>query len=246
MRKLFVLFGVVTALSAGSAYGNDPSQEPHDWSGPYLGVQLGYGWAKSDFTDAAYNGGFSIYPVLNWSARSDGLLAGLQAGYNIQDGSTVFGIEGELGYLNLDGSRMQPGEDPLGVPYDAAGTIDGGPYAALNVRLGHAIDKTLIYAKVGAVYSTARVGFLDTCTTAPCGDGMIDGSEKVGWGYQLGAGVEHALTNHWTIKAEYTYLDFGDATITATQVGGGGAGSVFHTDSDLSAHKFSIGLNYRF
>lgn len=50
---------------------------------------------------------------------------GLQAGYNWQHGRLVWGVEGEIGYLDIDDSRLQPGSDPFGDPYDASGTVDG-------------------------------------------------------------------------------------------------------------------------
>jgi len=186
-------------------------------------------------------------PTVKWRTRSDGLLAGINAGHNWRDDNLVFGIEGEIGRLNLSGRRRQPGQDPvLGLPYDAYGSVDKGWYGGLSARLGYALDRTLFYTKAGVVYSTAKLGFSDTCTTDPCGNSTIDASKKVGWGYQLGAGVEHAFTRRWTVKAEYAYMDFGHTTLRGRGVGGGSDGTTFNVRSDLSVHTVKIGLNYKF
>ena len=68
----------------------------------------------------------------------------------------------------------------------------------------------------------------------------------MGWGYQLGAGAEHALNDSWTVKAEYVYLDFGNATISGTGVGGVFNGRLFNIHSDLWVHTVRIGLSYKF
>src|SRR5690606_35166038 len=106
--------------------------------------------------------------------------------------------------------------------------------------------RTLLYSKAGGVWSAAKIGYLDTCITAPCGNGTLDASDRAGWGYQLGAGVEHALTDRWTLRAEYAYFDFGTTTITGTAVGGGSNGRSFNIDADLYVHSLKIGANYRF
>jgi outer membrane immunogenic protein len=220
---------------------------PYDWSGAYIGANVGYGWGKSDFRDAEYNGGHTIFPIVNWDVTSRGLIYGMQAGYNVQRGSFVYGVEGELGYLNLKGATLQPGLDPYGDPYDAYGTVKGGAYGSINLRLGHAVDRTLFFAKAGVVYSDAKIGFYDDCTTGTCGPGLIDAVDKLGFGYQVGAGVEHALTEKWTIKVEYTFLDFGNANPRGiVGAGGGFFGQTKGVEGDLSAHTVRVGLNYKF
>ncbi|MGE5536740.1 MAG: outer membrane protein [Acidobacteriota bacterium] len=243
----FWLVGIAFANAATdlAKRANDASPT-FDWSGTYIGAHIGYGWGHSNFFDDQYNGRPPFFPPVSWGAASDGVIAGIQAGYNWQRGNTVFGVEGEIGLLGLTGAKLQPGTDPFGIPYDASGTIDDGWYGGLSIRLGYAFNRTLLYAKGGFVYSGAKLGFLDTCTTAPCGDGTINASQRVGFGYQLGGGVEYALTDNWTVKVEYLYLDFGSTTITGTGVLGSADGIVYSIDSDLSAHTVKVGVNYKF
>lgn len=245
MTGAFILAGIGFFTTANAAPAATEEQPPFDWSGAYAGIHIGYGWGDSDFTDSEYNGA-PPYPTVGWGVDSDGLITGINAGYNWQRDHMIFGLEGEIGRLNLSGSTAQPGTDPYGIPYDASGTVDKGWYGGLSARLGYAWDRTLLYAKAGVLYSNARSGFKDTCTAGPCGNSTASASKRIGWGYQLGAGVEHAMTKRWTIKAEYAYLDFGTTTISGNIIGGAFGGKPYDIRSDLSMHTVKIGLNYQF
>lgn len=233
---------------SGAANGGSPprdTSDASDWSGSYIGLQLGYGKAKSRFVDSEYNG-VPPYPTVAWDVPSDGWISGLQAGHQWQHNHLVYGVEGELGRLDLDGERLQPGVDPFGIPYDATGIVRGGWFGGMSVRVGYAQNRTLFYGKVGGVYSNAKFGFSDTCVIAHCGTGMADAWKELGWGYQLGAGVEYALSQRWTVKTEYDYMDFGETELHGHYIGGGQSGTPYKVPVDLSAHTVKLGVNYRF
>src|SRR5205814_10206084 len=63
-----------------------------NWSGFYIGGNLGYG--SSGFASPVSQ------PELG-TRRGKGLVGGLQAGYNIQTGSIVWGIEGDISAAGL-------------------------------------------------------------------------------------------------------------------------------------------------
>lgn len=49
MFKKVLLAGAVSALMTGGAQAADIIEPTaHDWSGPYIGLQAGYGWGDSD------------------------------------------------------------------------------------------------------------------------------------------------------------------------------------------------------
>lgn len=239
--KRFILATSASVLLAGTAMAADAIsvyEEPtapvvfapaFTWTGPYVGLHLGYGWGDSTFDDVdGWN-----FTNQQFSVDPDGIFGGAQAGYNWQFNQFVVGIEGELGYLNLDGSAVQPGS-PGG---DTIASLDGGVYAGLSARVGFAFDRTLVYAKAGGVYSWGEYHVNDACNIGPCGAGLMSGSETIGLGYQVGAGIEHAFTDNWTGKIEYSYFDFGSSNVAyATGV----------YNADLSAHTVKIGLNYKF
>jgi len=68
-------------------------------------------------------------------------------------------------------------------------------------------------------------------------------------GLLLGVGIEHALTNNWTVKLEYNYLKYGskEVSIIACDNNSTPACSLpftntYHADKQI----FKIGANYLF
>lgn len=236
--KAQILAAALLLGTSGVALAADPGipmEEPpvgFTWTGGYAGVHIGYGWGDSDFTD---EDGWNLQGQ-TFGVDSDGFLGGVQAGYNWQASSLVFGIEGELGYLDLDGSAAQID----GVFNDTFASVDAGLFAGLSARIGYAMDRTLLYAKAGGVYFDGEYSLSDEVTIA--GPAILSGSEVIGLGYQIGAGVEHAVTDNWTLKLEYAYFDFGNETVTGVD----GAGDPSNYSADLSVHTLKIGANYKF
>ncbi len=68
-------------------------------------------------------------------------------------------------------------------------------------------------------------------------NGFFGNNSRVGW--TLGYGVEFALGNNWSAKAEYDYIDFGRKTTLMSD-----------GTTSISAHptqsQVKIGVNYRF
>lgn len=94
------------------------------WSGPYLGIQGGAGWANGDFSAGG--------PVV--SDDFNGGILGAFAGYNYQfDNNMVLGIEGDVDYNWNDNDYSG-----IKVGTDWQGSVRG--------RVGYAFDHALIYA----------------------------------------------------------------------------------------------------
>lgn len=241
--KNFLLATAAVVLAAPALAADLPVRAPapapvyaapvFSWSGFYVGVNAGYAWGKARSTDLDfYNAGE------RFGSSPDGFMGGAQAGWNWQTGRFVFGLEGELGYLGLDGGAVQP-SSPAG---DTLTYVNKGIYGSVSGRLGYAFDRTLVYAKAGMVYAGGKAEVGDLCNVAPCGPALMYGSKRIGAGYLIGAGVEHAFDNNWSVKLEYAYLDFGKRTVSGVDT----AGIVWNYKNDLHAHTVKVGLNYRF
>jgi outer membrane immunogenic protein len=63
-----------------------------NWTGFYVGLNVGYGFGKSDWDFAAV------------SPSPKGILGGITLGYNFQTGVWLWGIEGDLDYSGMKGS----------------------------------------------------------------------------------------------------------------------------------------------
>jgi outer membrane immunogenic protein len=215
------------------------------WDGFYVGLFAGYGWGDVDTTELFntpfliyYNGTGAPYSLDN----NDGFFGGAQIGYNWQWDWLVLGVEGEIGYLDLGGSRV----DPNSLAFAAGDTVskfDSDFYASLTAKAGIAANNFLIYAKGGVAWLSGDGSTVDACNVFPCGGGLINatgGETMTGW--TLGAGVEYAFSNNWSVKAEYMYMDFGDFNVGGVSNGG----LYFNQTMDVTANTLKVGVNYRF
>lgn len=201
-----------------------------DWTGGYIGIHGGYGAGAVDVTDPSGDF-FEEDAGDSFAVDAAGFLLGLQAGFNWQMDSIVFGLEGQIGYLGASGEDFVE-DDP-----DNYGIVDLGLYADLTGRIGIAADTTLFYLKggVAAAELDAEFGDLDGGDPDLGSFGAVS-EWVVGW--TVGAGVEFAFDDNWSAKAEYQYYDFGDVEFVSTddEVGEG----------SVTAHTVKIGLNYSF
>ena len=160
-----------------------PAIAAPDWSGPYLGVHAGIGWADIAHTDT-----FGAGPTVDYTVNG-GLIGG-HLGYNWQFGQTVIGVEGDWSWSDVSGSTAGP-------PIPA--TFDMKSIASIRGRAGWAFDSVLLFA-------TAGVGWADIdVTQPPFGSGSH-------WhnGWMLGAGGEWRANDSISVRAEYLYGDFGE------------------------------------
>jgi outer membrane immunogenic protein len=115
--------------------------------------------------------------------------------------------------------------------------------ATSSVGIAH--DRWLIYTKAGVAWN--HTNYTDNWV----GGGVplftgADSENRVGW--TVGAGIEWAIWNNWSIKAEYDYLDFGNKTVAVN-------GSVlpgivnfpasFGMENAQQINQFKAGLNWR-
>lgn len=259
MMKMFaVITAAAVVVSAGTAFSADLSEpvpasfeervaSNFDWTGGYVGVNVGGGFGKFkhpfDIT-----GGVPAATLLNGSLdiTSGGFLGGAQAGYNWQNGGFVLGAE-----VDFQGSAVKA-EDSLSLNIGGPGGIDINGDAGTKVqwfgtvraRVGATpADRLLVYGTAGLAYGKVKSYIDGNITAGGAPVAAINESKsdtKVGW--TAGAGAEYAFTNNWTIKSEYLYTDLGKTTLINANVGGFNA----RLRNDVSFHTFRVGLNYKF
>ncbi|WP_202322188.1 outer membrane protein [Mesorhizobium sp. 113-3-9] len=225
--KGLLLASALLSLIGGHALAADAiSAEPttvHDWSGVYVGGQIGYGFGK---TDAVFSSPNTPTFQASQDYDIDGFLGGVQVGYNYQINSLVLGVEADIAGSDIKGHS---GEINVGVRGDTYDTkVDW--FGTLRARAGYAFDSTLIYGTGGLAYGSVENRYLG----GPLNSFSEKGT-KTGW--TLGAGLEQAFTDHWSANVEYLYVDLRDQTIDY-----GGSNTEF--DNKFSTVK--IGMNYKF
>jgi outer membrane immunogenic protein len=253
-RKLAaMLLGTVAALGiAGAASAADlPRKSPPQtfvqplpiftWTGFYAGVSGGYAFdsGKSQLTGTPGLLATGLVPTGKEKTLGDGFIIGGTLGYNYQVGQVVFGLEGDLSYVDL-GKRVFGGTAPLAVTQSQ----DMSYFGTVRGRIGYAFDRFLVYGTGGLAFGEAKA----STTIAGLGSLWTGSKSDTKLGYTLGAGVEYAFTNNWSAKIEYLYYDLGKQNYTAPLIAGPGAGAgVFGTTrAENTGNIVRAGLNYRF
>jgi outer membrane immunogenic protein len=233
-----------------------PAASPR-WTGFYVGVNAGYGWGatRSDTNPNGFNALVPFIP-LNMahenSLKSSGAVGGFQAGYNQQIGNRwIAGAEADwqmsgenatLHYVDPYSLILQTGA--VTTDYKVTplwfGTVRG--------RLGYAFDDGLFaYATGGLAYGSVRLAGTVNNGGVSIG-GPYNGTspfnttELLG-GWTIGGGVEGALINNLSWKAEYLYLNL---AAMSTMVGGPfQLGTVQIQTGRLTNNIVRAGLNLR-
>jgi outer membrane immunogenic protein len=213
-----------------------PAAPAWDWTGMYLGYNVGYGWGKKDLYD--------IYPTPDGSSDGNptlhGALGGLQGGYRKQFNWAVIGIQADYSWSGV-GSHFN-----CFLFGDQVCDAKTQWFASLTGSLGVLVTpQALLYVKGGG--AAVRDQFSDMATTTaslggiPSNPGVIFSADQTRLGWTLGAGFEYAITHNWSIFAEYDYMNFGSQTVSYA----GENGSYFPELITQEMQMVKIGMNYK-
>jgi outer membrane immunogenic protein len=194
----------------------------YNWSGLYAGGHAGYGWGRSTWTDVA-----GLVGDDNTRHNINGALAGLQLGFNVQQGAWVFGVEGDFSWADIKGSSLFDGVDPVETKIRWLSTLTG--------RVGYAHGAWLPYVKGGAVWANERMTI--SLPLAPGAPITVTTDTRTGW--TAGAGLEYGFTPNWSARIEYDYFDLGTSRAQSAFAG-------FPLDVKAHLHAVKFALNYRF
>ena len=198
MRKL-LLSGVaglaLLAASMGVAKAADTFVAPdtaYDWSGFYLGGDIGYG--EANFKGCIECEEASIADAAQLDLN--GIAGGVHAGFNHQmDNNLVLGIEADVMFTDWnDNAGTTDVDDSQKGKVDLLGSVRG--------RLGLAMDRTLIYATGGVAFSDAEWTSIRSSDT--------DTAKLNGIGGVVGGGAEFMLTDNISLRGEGLYYFIGD------------------------------------
>jgi outer membrane immunogenic protein len=232
-------FGAAQSVSAADlpvkapVYKAPPMTPAYNWSGCYIGGQVGYGWVRDKNSETVTaTGAASVFSPTD-TADPSGLKVGGMLGCNWQwSGPFVVGLEGDGEWADINGGSVTfPGSGPPDDFYEARIRWQ----ASARGRIGYAFDRTLLYATGGAafadirhIYTVAATGLSEAFTTT-----------KTGW--TVGGGVEHAFAPNWTARVEYRYSDFGTiSNLPVTTFAG------LTESHNMVEHAVRFGLAYKF
>jgi outer membrane immunogenic protein len=145
-----------------------------NWSGAYVGGGLTYDFGK--FTGS------------NNGRDAKDLGGTLYGGYNMQNGSIVYGAEADISYAGEDGSAGTQGATALTGTQGVNGSVRG--------RVGYDLNPFMVYGTAGVAVANHKL------------EGFGANDEKLAAGYTVGAGVETFVTDNITARVEYRYSDY--------------------------------------
>ncbi len=257
---IMAALGMLLPSSAGA--------QNYNWTGFYAGLHAGAAWGEGKLTSTAscpaddfgartfgyfcsssspawLPNGAAVGAAGTGSASTTGFNGGVQAGFNLQSGSFVYGVEGDIGTfgLKVTGSARAVYPNFGGATFTVGTQTDADWLGTLRGRLGWTSGSMLFYITGGLAFSDINVSnsFSDT-------DGATGASSasKLKAGLALGGGAEWAMNRNWTVKGEYLYVDLGSVSTTARINRGVGYSNGLTTKADINAHIGRVGVNYKF
>lgn len=256
MRKIAFTAAFAACCIANPALAEDEG----DWTGAYIGVNVGYHDAKSD-QSVTVGGSWASesqtlrdfvttsYPA---DSKAQDVNFGGQIGYNYQTaGGLVMGLEADVSALSGKESSVR---GPMAYPaapaltYTVASTFDPKVSYGLKAKLGFASGNTLFYATGGWSWTNTDIGVDITSSGNYHKAATISHTFD---GYQIGGGVEQRLGSNLSVRLDYAYTDQGDVTFDTVYMPGSAFAppALNYTETftqDYRAHMIRLGVNFHF
>jgi outer membrane immunogenic protein len=231
VMKRFLIVGAI-AFAAGQAFAADlpqpaavpqapaayvPAAPPvYDWGGIYVGINGGWGFGKSDWTNTGTGASTGNFDT------SGGVVGGT-LGFNYQIQQFVLGVEGDIDWADNNGSSSS------GPCAGLACTTKNTWLGTIRGRAGYAVDRVLFYGTAGGAYGEIQQS----------GAGLTTGDfNRFGW--TAGAGVEAAFTDNITGRIEYLYADLGSGSCSVVCFTGAS------TNVSFSTSLVRAGVDFKF
>ncbi|MBL8567834.1 MAG: porin family protein [Phreatobacter sp.] len=230
MKKFLLAGAAIAALATGAQAADLGSPRGpiaaavvapvFNWSGVFVGAQIGYGWGRTAVAanTLADSGSYS----------TNGVTGGVHLGYNWQINNIVLGLVTDIEASSLRGSARATNVD-----YFTRLNWQGSTRA----RLGVAVDRVHVYATGGVAY--AGLDYRAINIGAPVG--VSASGARFGW--TVGAGVEYAITPNWVASLEYRYTDFGRRNVNYA---GSPVTAITNASFKTTTHTVRLGVSYLF
>ncbi len=239
MHKFFLRLALVSAalIPAASAFAADldvevmPPPPPveelrpatYDWTGISAGILIAANAEEGKYDSVPLCG----CATTDISMSGIGFGFGARVGADYQMGDIVVGAIADWSL----GKELASNDVKTEQTY-----LNMKQMATVRGRVGWALDDTLIYATGGLAMAQMQFGGMI---------GTVD-SHATKWtnGLAIGAGMEHALSDDFSIGVEYLYVNYGKTTheLTDGTVLGTGTANMDYDDF----HTIRASANYRF
>jgi outer membrane immunogenic protein len=229
-----LIIGTVSASAADLAarpYAKAPPAmvAMYNWSGFYIGANGGWASSHKCWDFAGTVAAPLAVNVAEGCHDATGGVIGGQIGYNWQAGSSVFGLEAQGNWADLEGSNVS-----LAFPtFTNRSRIDG--IGLFTGRVGYAWNNALLYVKGGAAVVHDRYNYFLNGAAVDTGT-----ASETRWGATVGVGLEYGFAPNWSVGVEYNHI-FLDARNIAFASPAQTVDRI-HQDVDMVTAR----INYRF
>ena len=170
-----------------------PMMPSTDWTGPYVGGQLGWGWISGDSNLDGSDFGFD--GDVDADFDGNGVIGGFTAGYRYDFGQFVAGGEVQYDWAHNEFDELDINTTDIDAQIDLeeeAGSLDS--IWRVKGIAGYDLGRTLIYGSAGYAHASGEVGG--------------DDADADGW--LVGAGADYMIRDNVTIGGELMYHQFSD------------------------------------
>lgn len=225
---------LATSVSASAAdlYAQTPVAS---WDGFYAGV-IGSGGMFNNSSDDQWCYTACDAPELN----GFGWGVGGTIGYNHQISNLVIGIEADMSWSSFSNSETYSDVDGGGWKHSASWDY----YGTARARIGYSLGDAMFFTSAGVAW--ADWASFDECTAPFCSFQARAESSGVELGFAVGGGMEYALNESMSLKAEYLYIGMPHRRLnldTEQELCSEGECDI---TVNSSVHMARIGLNFHF
>ena len=178
---------------------------------------------------------------------NDGAELGGLIGFNWQYHRWVFGLEADGGYLwARDSSNINIPRTDFD-PFRVSSSFKTHYLFTVAPRIGYAVGRWLPYVTGGLA-----VGDLDYAQEITFPTGIVSGQgafreggseTETNCGWMVGGGLQYALTNHWSVRGQYQYVDLGDISFESNFISNDAPA---HHHAEVTEHNASFAVMYKF
>jgi outer membrane immunogenic protein len=222
----------------------------YDWTACYIGLNAGGVWGRmqntwtpnEEFDPAVVS---SLHSNGSTTINASGFTGGGEVGCNWQVTTVVAGVEADFEYTGLDESRDRfvPLTE-LVAPLHFHEEFRSKWLATFRGRLGWLVTPfVLLYATGGlAVANVETTDSVINQSNSADFNTLSSSETRAGW--TLGAGAEWKFAPHWSVKAEYLFVELSQFNNTSTN-NLDSLAAIDHTHH-LRENLVRAGLNFHF
>jgi high affinity Mn2+ porin len=222
-----------------------PLQQAYDWSGFYVGGNMGYAGGNSNWTAnptraglPSTSGSVDMTLPIDVFAEAGSFFMGIQGGYNYMLANRILlGVEADASFpafQNLNGLSIG-GLTNFNSPVVGAASYGETvlSFGTVRGRIGYAPGNWLFYVTGGFAWT------YDQLSLTQVASGVNDSPYLWRLGWTAGVGAEVPIAPNWTAKGEYLWTGYPTATANFPDLGQ-------RISSNLTLQEFRLGLNYHF